>query len=76
MKPKSEYVQCDLQSEETGAFTTMWLDRPGDFRVGSIISLRGETEKWKVLRKGTDRRPKDSLNTDWAVGGLPKRSKA
>jgi hypothetical protein len=76
MKPKSEYVQCDLVSlDRPGTRTTMWLNRPGDFRVGSVVSLRGETEKWKVLRKGADRRPKESLNKEWAVGGLSKRSK-
>jgi hypothetical protein len=75
MSKKSDYVQCDLKSLLTGNKTTMWLDRSEEFKVGSIISLKGESERWHVLRKGTERKQKGMLNTDWAVGGLKKRKK-
>ena len=62
------YVQCKLRSGN--AETTAWLNRHGDFKVGSILTLKGQETRWTVLSKGSIQKMKDQLHTDWNVGGL------
>jgi len=63
------YVQVRLRST-SGQVLTCWLDKSHKFKEGSIISLRGETERYEVVRKYHTKRPKSQLNKDWRVGGL------
>lgn len=71
MKEKDpEYVQVVLASLETGKQQTCWLSRPNTFKMGTVISLKGETEQHEVLRKFRTKIRKSQLNTDWKVGGL------
>ena len=66
----SEYVQVKLLSTKTGLITTCWLDKPSKFEEGSIISLKGDTERYEVIRKYHTKMKKSELHTDWKVGGL------
>jgi len=69
---EDQYVQCFLKGVDTELLTTMWLNKPDSFKKHSVISLKGETERWMVLRKGNMRLSKDELHTDWNVGGLER----
>ena len=48
----------------------LWLDRTKEFKEGSVISLKGETERWIVEKIYSIEKPKSTLNTRWHVGGL------
>jgi hypothetical protein len=48
----------------------VWVDRDDEIEVGSIISLKGEKEKWKVIEIYEPDLDKQEINRNWKVGGL------
>ncbi len=66
MTSKAYYTQCGLRHGKTT--TVCWIQGP--FRVGDIISRKGETQKWRVEWRGSRSLPKEALHLDWKVGGL------
>lgn len=65
-------VQTELERPtDTGsAMLIVWLPRDPRVKVGSVISLKGETERWTVRRQFTAL-PMDLVRyKGWNVGGL------
>ena len=65
-----DYEQVKQRSRSTGKVQTCWVDKIHKFKVGSVVSLRGKTERHEVIRKYNTRKRKSELNPTWKVGGL------
>ncbi len=65
-----EFVQVKLRSLSSGKVQTCWVDKIHKFKVGSVVSLRGKTERLEVIRKYNTKKRKSELNQVWKVGGL------
>ena len=48
----------------------VWVDKEDQIKKGSIISLKGETEKWRVEEIYLPSLDKQEINRNWHVGGL------
>ena len=51
-------------------FQMVWVDRESEIKKGSIVSLKGESEKWKIVDIYHPQINKKEINRDWKVGGL------
>lgn len=47
-----------------------WLEVDKRVKEGSIVSLKGETKRWKVEKQFEELRTKFPPRQDWKVGGL------
>ena len=67
-----QVVQTHLmrKTEHGEVHTICWLDVRPDVRVGSVISLEGSDERWKVLSQGSVQ-DSSEINRKWGLD-LPK----
>ena len=48
----------------------VWVDKEDQIKKGSIVSLKGETEKWEVEEIFPFQMDRNEINRSWHVGGL------
>jgi hypothetical protein len=65
-------IQTELErpTDHGTAIRVIWLPQDSRVKVGTVLTLKGETEKWKVRRLFTTM-PVDKVRyIGWKVGGL------